>query len=133
MFAKKLFFPYAESMNLFISTASNTLIKLALCEGKREAANMEIEAPHAQAEKLLLLLEKLLNKSKITLKDITKIIVADEGEGFTALRIGVTTANALAYALNIPVISEKGQARRKKGISAVAPCYNKPPTIWKKA
>jgi tRNA A37 threonylcarbamoyladenosine modification protein TsaB len=40
--------------------------------------------------------------------------VADEGGSFTSLRIGVITANALAYALKIPVIGESGRALTKK-------------------
>ena len=61
---------------------------------------------------------------------IKKIVVVNVGESFTALRIGVLTANALGYALGIPVISNQGTVATKlKKFSVVAPIYQREPNI----
>ncbi len=120
-------------MILSIDTSTNSSLCLVLSEGDSELASKTVEANHAQAEKLLPLLEVLLSKTGRELSDLKKIVVADEGEGFTSLRIGIITANALAFALDIPVETPKGNAIKAKGIRIVAPRYNRPPSITKKA
>jgi tRNA threonylcarbamoyladenosine biosynthesis protein TsaB len=91
-------------MILRIDTASYDEIKLALLEdeGKQIRTKM-IKAPRTQAEKLLPNVAKLLAASGLKLNDLSKIQVVPAGGSFTSLRIGVVTANALAYALNIPL------------------------------
>lgn len=119
-------------MDLHINTSSNTDIIVSLRKGKETLIASSLPAPHRQAEKLLPLVEQVLKKKRFALTDIKKIIVADEGEGFTALRLGVTTANAVGYALGIPVVSSTGKSLTKRGIRVVSPRYNKPPTIHRK-
>jgi len=111
-------------MNLYINTAKNSIIIVELREGKKVIISKEIEASHCQAEKLIPLIEGLLKAKKKKLTDIKSIIVENKGEGFTSLRIGVTTANALAYALDIALeIPKKGR------VAIARPEYNKPPSI----
>ncbi|MFH0973018.1 MAG: hypothetical protein V1768_03475 [Patescibacteria group bacterium] len=87
-----------------------------------------------QAEKLLPAIDKLLKKNKIKLSDIKKIQVENQGGSFTALRIGVVTANALGYALGIPVegtqklenrqqITDSRNQKSKNNFSVVEPIY----------
>ena len=118
---------------LIINTASYNDIGVSLYEGKDELFSQTLEAAHAQAEKLLPLVEKALKVSKRKLKDITEIQVQNEGEGFTSLRIGVATANALAFALGISVKPLHGAALKKKGIRVVEPRYSRGPSITLKA
>lgn len=114
-------------MKLYISTASHVSIILELRSGKSVVARKECEAAHRQAEKLLPEIEAMLVKTKKNLKDIEQIIVENKGEGFTALRIGVATANALSYGLGV-AISTPGKGRTR----LVSPEYSKEPTITKK-
>lgn len=95
-----------------------------------------IKAPRSQGEKLLPALDRLLSQHKLKLREIKKIIVANRGGSFTSLRIGVVTANALAYALNIPVLAADvtGQSQsaplKKFGRHVlVEPIYNRPPQV----
>ncbi|MCX6798293.1 MAG: hypothetical protein NTX66_03745 [Candidatus Falkowbacteria bacterium] len=94
-------------------------------------AKQEFMASRSQAEKLLPAIDKLLKKNKVKLSDLRKIIVADSGGSFTSLRIGVATANALAYALNIPIEAENKRSKVKisQGIRIVKPLYDHEPSI----
>lgn len=94
---------------------------------------LEVEAHYSQAEKLLPLVEKILNKHHLGLNDLKSIKVQDQGGSFTSLRIGVITANALGYALGIPVIGQKGTGKKSKGIYLVEPKYSGKPNITKKS
>lgn len=114
-------------MKLYISTASHNTIILELRSGKAVIAHKECEAAHRQAEKLLPEIETMLARKKKSIRYIKQLIVENKGEGFTALRIGVATANALSYALGVAV-STPGKGRAKLAI----PEYSKEPTITKK-
>ncbi len=117
-------------MTLYIDTSDRSRIILALKSGAKVLATKSFLAPQRQAEKLLVEIDKLLKKNKKKLKDLKQIEVMEKGSSFTALRIGVLTANALAYALNISVVSAGGQkALVKKGLRVVAPEYDRLPNI----
>ena len=119
-------------MELYLNTTSQTEIVIALLEGGETLVTKKINAPRQQAEKLLVGIEKLLFSRGVKLAQLKKIIVANYGGSFTALRIGVITANALAYALKIPVISdpvaEKG-VKKFATYSLVEPIYDREPNI----
>jgi len=110
-------------MILLINTGQNDIIRLGLEKNGKAVIGAEVAAKYAQAELLLPTIDKMLGKAGVKLREITGINVASKGEGFTALRIGVLTANALGYALNIPVNGGK------PGESIVHPLYNREPNI----
>jgi len=95
----------------------------------------KIKSDRTQAEKLLPAIDKLLKSSKLRLRNLNGIEVENRGGSFTSLRIGVVTANALAYALNIAVIG-KGKANvvksKKKKFNIVGPLYDREPEITAK-
>lgn len=119
-------------MILFINTASPEIITLALLNKKGEVlVKKNIKAKYKQSEKLLVGIEKLsppdyqqrkisatqiggCPKGKIKklsnkeikgrLKKIEGIIAVKGPGSFTALRIGLTTANTMAFALEIPIV-----------------------------
>lgn len=125
-------------MTLFINTASYDEIIIALIskEGKK-IKTKKFKAARQQAEKLLPAAHKLLESQNKKLKDLTKIQVVVTGGSFTSLRIGVVTANALAYALNISVEAVsadgdilKNQAAKKFATyNIVTPQYDREPNI----
>jgi len=119
-------------MVLLIRAGEKDKIEVALLSGGEALAREKISAPFSQAEKLLPLIDKILRENRLKPRDIEKIRVADKGESFTALRIGVVTANALAYAWQIPVEPEKGRGVLKFGekkFNIVKPAYGKKPNI----
>lgn len=124
-------------MQLIINTSDKDEINIALSEKGSIKFEKTFEARFRQAELLLIEIDELMSANYVNLNDIKAIIVENRGDSFTALRIGVVTANALGYALGIPVMKksrvsdEKGVGRTKK-YSIVEPEYNKEPNITQK-
>lgn len=65
-----------------------------------------IEDPkeNSHAAKLTSLIDTIVNKAKITYKDISAISFSSGPGSYTGLRIGLSTAKGLCYVLNIPII-----------------------------
>lgn len=60
-----------------------------------------------KAQNVLPLMEKILKKHNLQPNDLTAIKVNTGPGSFTGLRVGVAVANALAWALKIPVNGKK--------------------------
>lgn len=120
-------------MDLYIDTTDNNKIILKLQKDKQICINKEITVNFNQAEVLINSIKKILAAGKVEIKDIKKIIVNNQNGSFTSLRIGVVTANALGYALGVPVVAA-GETKllKKTKISLVKPYYSREPNITKK-
>lgn len=89
---------------LAISTSSN-IASVALLDDNNIIDELNICDAKTHSEKLLPLIDELLNKHKISIANID-LIACDNGPGsFTGIRIGVATVKALSEAQNIPVVS----------------------------
>ena len=60
---------------------------------------------YSHAERLHLFIEEVINEANITTKDLSAIAISKGPGSYTGLRIGVSTAKGLCYALDIPLIS----------------------------
>lgn len=124
-----------KDVTLFIDTTKNHSIKVDLKNNSKIIDRKIISAPYAEAEKLLSLIEGILKENNLGLKDIKKIKVSNKGGSFTGLRIGVVTANALGYALGVPVEGRDEALPRLYGGRAkfdiVNPIYDREPNITK--
>lgn len=89
-------------MKLYIDTSSNeqTIVKLDDLQLVRSS-----EVLHSQV--VLPMVEELLAQKGKTLQDLTEIEVMIGPGSFTGLRVGVSIANALGYALKVPVNGQK--------------------------
>ncbi len=63
------------------------------------------EGSFAHGERLTLLIEEVLEKSGRSLRELNAISVSSGPGSYTGLRIGVSTAKGLCYALSIPLIA----------------------------
>ena len=85
-------------MKLFIDTSDSEKIVIGL-DGQR----FETQSKKEKAQRLLpFIIETLENSGKL-IDDITEIEVNTGPGSFTGLRVGVSVANAIGYAKNIPV------------------------------
>ena len=119
------------TMELVINTSSHNFISVSLRKGKRSIAESSVVVEHSHGEKLLPLVNAVITKFRSQGK-VTSISVSDTGEGFSSLRIGVSVANALSYALGIPVKTLAVKAGKARQGSIVVPRYAYPPKIGKK-
>ena len=92
-------------MALILSIETSTSIcSVAIHEQGELLALAEIKEPGAHAEKLLLLVDELFEKSGLSFGDLDAVAVSQGPGSYTGLRIGVSTAKGIAYALEIPLI-----------------------------
>jgi tRNA threonylcarbamoyladenosine biosynthesis protein TsaB len=74
-------------------------------DGKLQYVREIADDQYAHGEQLTLLIEAVLKDAEITPRDLTAVSVASGPGSYTGLRIGVSTAKGLCYALNIPLIA----------------------------
>ena len=63
------------------------------------------EQGYSHAEKLHVFMEEILNETDISARDLKAVAVSKGPGSYTGLRIGVSSAKGLCYALGIPLIS----------------------------
>jgi len=116
-------------MKLLIDTTDKETATIKLFEGKKVLANKTFFAFRKQAEKLLPEIARLIRRAKRTASGIKRIEIVNHGGSFTSLRIGVTTANALAYGLGAALAGTAGKTKKAGKISIVEPEYDREPDI----
>ena len=91
-------------MNLIIDTTKRENIAIGLSENTKDII-MQDFATQDQSADILPNIEKALKQHRIALKDLETILVNDGPGSFTGVRVGITVANALAWSLDVPVLS----------------------------
>ncbi|HNS12263.1 MAG TPA: tRNA (adenosine(37)-N6)-threonylcarbamoyltransferase complex dimerization subunit type 1 TsaB [Bacteroidia bacterium] len=84
---------------------STKVCSVALSIGGSLQALREIGDEYVHAEKLLPFISELISEAGISKSDINAIAVSSGPGSYTGLRIGVSAAKGLCYALDIPLIS----------------------------
>jgi len=93
------------SFILNLETATKNC-SVALAKDGETIACKEIAAQNfSHAEKLHVFIEEILIENKIQFMDLKAIAVSQGPGSYTGLRIGVSSAKGLCYALNIPLIA----------------------------
>lgn len=90
-------------MILCIETATG-LCSVALCDGNRVIALKESAEGRSHASLLTLFIRDLLRGAGIRASDLNAVAVSKGPGSFTGLRIGVSAAKGIAYAVAIPLI-----------------------------
>jgi len=90
--------------------------ELGWYDDKQQLSYMSWLAHRELSETIHTKIKELLNKSSNRLEDIEGIIVFKGPGSFTGLRIGITLANILAYALEAPIVAADGEDWISEGI-----------------
>lgn len=95
-----------ETLILLIETATERC-SCALANEQGIVSYAESNEPNSHSAKLSLLIDGLFTQTQYSYSDLSAITVSIGPGSYTGLRIGVSTAKGLAYALDIPVIALK--------------------------
>jgi tRNA threonylcarbamoyladenosine biosynthesis protein TsaB len=105
---------------------STAVCSVGLFREKKPGIEMSLRESHIHSEKLLTLVQDVLRAGETTLQQLDAIAVSIGPGSFTGLRIGLSTAKGLSFALEKPVIAVStfeaiAEAGRQKhpGVSSV--------------
>jgi len=90
---------------LNIETATKNCSVSIAKDGKTIICKEIAEQGYSHAEKLHVFISEVLKEAQIDFSDLTAIAVSQGPGSYTGLRIGVSAAKGLCYALNIPLIA----------------------------
>jgi tRNA threonylcarbamoyladenosine biosynthesis protein TsaB len=90
---------------LNIETATKNCSVSIAKNGKTILCKEIAEIGYSHAEKLHVFIEEILQETKLSYKDLSAIAVSQGPGSYTGLRIGVSAAKGLCFALNIPLLS----------------------------
>jgi tRNA threonylcarbamoyladenosine biosynthesis protein TsaB len=84
---------------------STSVCSVALVESGNVRQHESVDEPNVHASQLTLLIQALLDRENVSFQDLSAIAVSMGPGSYTGLRIGVSTAKGLCYALDIPLIA----------------------------
>ena len=90
---------------LLIESATKSCSVSLSSENKIIACKEEVNEQYYHAEKLTVFITELFKTQDFTIKDLDAVAVSKGPGSYTGLRISVSTAKGLCYALDIPLIS----------------------------
>ena len=93
---------FKNNTSLLIDTSSNKEITVKL-KIKDQEYMIKRKIGKNKAQVALPTIDKLLNQQGLTLKDLTLIRINTSSGSFTGIRVGMAIANALSFALEVPV------------------------------
>ena len=94
----------------FLDTSSSSNLHVAICDGKTVLYEKNIIIKNRHSDVLIPKIQQIFQNKKSIIKKLKRVrcIAVIKGPGpFSAVRSGVVVANALSYALNIPVVGVK--------------------------
>lgn len=114
--------------------------ELGVFESSKQLDYFKWQADRQLADTIHKKITEILNKLSIKLSDVEGIVCFEGPGSFTGLRIGLSVANALAFALNIPIVASGGDDWAATGIKEllsgknqkiVLPKYGSEPNVTK--
>ena len=88
---------------------------ISLQSGTKQVAGHTWHASRELSDSLLKEIENLVKRNQLEFAGLKGIMVFKGPGSFTGLRIGITVANSLSYALEIPIVGETGDAWIENG------------------
>jgi len=90
---------------LNIETATKNCSVSLSKNGKTLFCKEQADQGYSHAEKLHVFIDEVIKECKVDIKEINAVAVSKGPGSYTGLRIGVSAAKGLCYALNIPLIA----------------------------
>jgi tRNA threonylcarbamoyladenosine biosynthesis protein TsaB len=90
---------------LCLETATTNCSVAIAVDGEVKAIREENNQKFSHAEKLHVFIEEVLSEAKVDKKKLNAVAVSKGPGSYTGLRIGVSAAKGLCFALDIPLIS----------------------------
>jgi tRNA threonylcarbamoyladenosine biosynthesis protein TsaB len=103
-------------MKLFALRTDKPEAELYIYDGDKKLAELKWQAHLKLAETLNFKIEEILDLSSISYDSLDAIAIYKGPGSFTGLRIGMSVANAIAYAQNIPIAAKSGDDWIKQSI-----------------
>ncbi len=91
-------------MKILAIDTSNHPLGIAIIDGQKVIGEYITNVKKNHSVRVMPAIEKLLRECELTPQDLTKIVVAKGPGSYTGVRIGVTIAKTMAWALNIPLV-----------------------------
>ncbi|QEK13121.1 tRNA (adenosine(37)-N6)-threonylcarbamoyltransferase complex dimerization subunit type 1 TsaB [Crassaminicella thermophila] len=91
-------------MKILAFDTSSIVASVAVMDDDKLIGEYTINHKRTHSQKLMPMIEEVLESCELTMKDIDVVAVAEGPGSFTGIRIGVATAKGLSHAMNIPVI-----------------------------
>ncbi len=89
---------------ILCADTTSDLCSVSLFENNKNIANESSTIERSHSKLLLVLIDKLIKKSNIKIKDIDCFSISMGPGSYTGLRIGVSTFKGLCFSLNKPII-----------------------------
>lgn len=89
---------------LLIETATQVCSVVLASEG-RILARRDSDVPNAHSTRLSVFIQEVLDENRFTPRDLGAVCVSAGPGSYTGLRIGVSSAKGICYALGIPLVS----------------------------
>jgi len=124
-----------ENLVLYLDTA-NDETKIAVFDSSKLIGKKQWNGRGDLSETLLVKIEEQLKENQVKLSQLEKIAVNPGPGSYTGLRIGIISANFLAWSLGIPVVA--GKISRgglsiagETNLGFILPKYLKPASVSK--
>lgn len=91
-------------MNILAIDTSNPVLGVALVSEDRVIGELITNIAKDHSGRLMPAIDKLLSDVQMSAVELDKIVVAQGPGSYTGVRIGLTTAKTLAWALDIPIV-----------------------------
>lgn len=92
-------------MNILLIETATPVCSVALARAGGVVAELHTSQPNAHSSCLSLLIGQLLDQGHIPFRSLDAVCVSSGPGSYTGLRIGVSTAKGICYALGIPLLA----------------------------
>src|ERR1700739_3288247 len=95
----------SQAVHILCIETATTMCSVCITQNDKVIACKELNGGYTHAENLHVFIQDVPKEVNLTVKQISAVAVSKGPGSYTGLRIGVSSAKGLCYALQIPLIS----------------------------